>query len=181
MPGDSRRLSKSLPSWIFPQSLVGLFPDGRPLAGAGLALGITLYLLGHLLDTLSIAGQADLKAFLVTLTGHRLLLASPFLVIAVMLTGSRTQPATDRQINTDEWTLAAVVVLAAIVSALAALGFVVQFTDLRGGLLPTVNEFLIHAGAVVSAGTTAIWALGRLHAAREGGSSAQSEQTSQPN
>ena len=96
-------------------------------------------------------------------------MATPVLDLAVLLTGSRTSEPTFRQVNSDEWTLATAAILALMVGGLATVGLVVQFTDWSGGFLPTVYELLIHADAVVSTGTTAIWAPGRLYAFRTTG------------
>ncbi|MFI5281839.1 MAG: hypothetical protein ACHQ0J_01760 [Candidatus Dormibacterales bacterium] len=163
---DNKRLSTMLPSWWFPSSLVGMFPDGRPLAGAGLALGIALYVVADILNSLSSLGLVSFKEFLLILTSHRLLGAAPFLVLAVLLTGSRSQPPTTRQQSADDGTLVAVVVIAAVLEVFAVIGFLAQLADWTGGFLPTVYEFLIRIAAIVSTGTTAVWALGRLNASR---------------
>ncbi|HEX6487953.1 MAG TPA: hypothetical protein VF137_03625 [Candidatus Dormibacteraeota bacterium] len=160
------RLPNRLPGWWFPQSLAGLYPEGRPLAGAGLALSIVLYLIAHVLNVLSGASQMGFQGFVLFLTGQHLLLISPGLVLAALLTASRAQPATPRQQTLDDWTLVVVVIVGVLVAVLAAVGLVVQLSSWEAGFLSTVYDLLIRIGAIGSAGTSAIWALGRLYAAR---------------
>ena len=46
-----------LPAWWFPTAFVRRFPDGRPLAGAGFVLGVSIYAVATILGALPGGGR----------------------------------------------------------------------------------------------------------------------------
>lgn len=96
------------------------------------------------------------------MTGQHMMGIAPALVLAVLLTGTRS---TAQRRSLDDWTLVAITVLAALVVVLAVIGFIVELTD-WASVSGTVYGLLIRVGAGVSALASGLWALGHLWEAR---------------
>jgi hypothetical protein len=158
---DGSVVAGRLPDWWFPTAFVRRFPDGRPLAGAGFVFGVSLYAIATILVTL-FDSNSGARLTLLALTDQHMMGIAPALVLAVLLTGTR---GTAERRRFDDWTLVAITVLAAIVVVFAVIGFVVQLTEWTSAW-GTLYQLLIRVGAGASAGTSGLWALGRLWEAR---------------